>query len=54
MKVDGAIAGSIGIHPQEDVYAKNAELGCWLAEEYGKRYYDSSSIENDAIWICIL
>lgn len=26
--------GGIGIHPQNDIYKKNAELGYWLAEPY--------------------
>jgi RimJ/RimL family protein N-acetyltransferase len=26
--------GTIGIHPQQDVYRKNAELGYWIAEPY--------------------
>jgi ribosomal-protein-alanine N-acetyltransferase len=32
--VDNEVAGGIGVHPQQDVYRKNAELGYWLAEEY--------------------
>lgn len=31
---DGAAVGSIGIFRNEDVYAKTAELGYWLAEPY--------------------
>jgi [ribosomal protein S5]-alanine N-acetyltransferase len=34
IEVEGAAAGGIGLHQQEDVYAKNAELGYWLAEPY--------------------
>ncbi len=34
IEVDGAAAGGIGIHPQQDIYRKNAELGYWLAEPY--------------------
>ncbi len=30
--VDGEAVGSIGIHPQKDLYCKNAEMGYWLAE----------------------
>ena len=32
--VDGFSVGSIGIHPQTDVYRKNAEIGYWLGEKY--------------------
>jgi len=32
--VDGQAVGGIGIHPQEDIHKKNAELGYWLAEPF--------------------
>jgi ribosomal-protein-alanine N-acetyltransferase len=32
--VEGQAVGGIGIHPQEDIYRKNAELGYWLAEPF--------------------
>ncbi len=32
--LDGKAIGGIGIHPQKDIYRKNAELGYWLAEPY--------------------
>lgn len=32
--VDGEVIGSIGVHPQTDVYRKNAELGYWIAEPF--------------------
>ncbi|HEX8331906.1 MAG TPA: GNAT family protein [Segetibacter sp.] len=32
--VNNQAVGGIGIHPQGDVYNKNAELGYWLAEQY--------------------
>jgi RimJ/RimL family protein N-acetyltransferase len=34
IEVDGQAVGSIGIHPLEDIYRKNAELGYWLAESF--------------------
>lgn len=34
ISVDGEAVGSIGIFPQSDIHAKNAEMGYWLAEEY--------------------
>ncbi len=34
IEVNGEAAGGIGIHPQEDVHRKNAELGYWVAEPY--------------------
>jgi [ribosomal protein S5]-alanine N-acetyltransferase len=34
IEVDGEAAGGIGIHPQEGIMRKNAELGYWLAEKY--------------------
>ena len=32
--INGEVSGGIGIHPQEDVHRKNAELGYWLAEPF--------------------
>lgn len=30
--VDAEAVGGIGVHPQKDVYSKNAEMGYWLAQ----------------------
>lgn len=32
--VNGEAVGGIGIHPQDDIHRKNAELGYWLAEPF--------------------
>ena len=32
--VNGEAVGGIGIHPQADIYRKNAELGYWLGEPF--------------------
>lgn len=32
--IDGVAAGGIGLHPQKDIFYKNAELGYWLAEPF--------------------
>ncbi len=34
IEVDGKAVGGIGLHPQNDVMCKNAELGYWLGEKY--------------------
>lgn len=34
IEIDGQAAGGIGIHPQDDIHRKNAELGYWLAEPF--------------------
>ena len=34
IEVKDEAAGGIGLHPQEDVHRKNAELGYWLAEPF--------------------
>lgn len=34
IEINGEAAGAIGIHPQKDIYRKNAEMGYWLAEPY--------------------
>jgi [ribosomal protein S5]-alanine N-acetyltransferase len=35
--IDKEAVGSVGIHFQNDVYRKNAELGYWLSEKYWKQ-----------------
>lgn len=32
--INGQAVGGIGIHPQDDIHRKNAELGYWLAEPF--------------------
>jgi ribosomal-protein-alanine N-acetyltransferase len=32
--IGGEAVGGIGIHPQEDIHKKNAELGYWLGEPF--------------------
>lgn len=32
--VNGEAIGGIGVHPQNDIHKKNAELGYWLAEPF--------------------
>lgn len=32
--IEGQAVGGIGIHPQDDIHRKNAELGYWLAEPF--------------------
>ena len=32
--IDGEAIGGIGVHPQTDIFIKNAELGYWLAEPF--------------------
>ena len=34
IEVNGEAVGGIGLHPQGDIHAKNAEMGYWLAERY--------------------
>lgn len=34
IEVEGQAVGGTGIHPQQDVMRKNAELGYWLGEKY--------------------
>ena len=42
--INGEACGGIGIHPQEDIYCKNAELGYWLGEPYWGRGIITSAI----------
>ncbi|MDE3213864.1 MAG: GNAT family N-acetyltransferase [Bacteroidota bacterium] len=44
--LEGEAIGAIGIHPQSDIYRKNAELGYWLAEPYWGKGIMSSVIKE--------
>jgi len=44
IEVDGNAVGGIGIHPQQDILCKNAELGYWLAEKYWNKGIISGAI----------
>lgn len=43
--VDGSFAGAIGVHPQDDIFCKNAELGYWLAQDYWSRGIMTSAVK---------
>lgn len=34
IEINGEAVGSIGLFPQSDIHAKNAEMGYWLSEDY--------------------
>lgn len=34
IEINGEASGGIGLHPQQDINAKNAELGYWLGEPF--------------------
>lgn len=34
IEINGEAAGGIGLHPQTDIFQKNAELGYWLGEPF--------------------
>ena len=44
--IDGQAIGGIGIHPQEDIHRKNAELGYWLAEPFWGKGIISKAIKQ--------
>lgn len=46
IEIDGNAAGGIGIHLQDDIHRKNAELGYWLAEPYWGRGIISCAIKQ--------
>jgi [ribosomal protein S5]-alanine N-acetyltransferase len=43
--IDGQAVGGIGIHPQEDIHRKNAELGYWLGEPFWGKGIISEAIK---------
>ena len=44
--VDGKAVGGVGLHPQKDIYVKNAEIGYWLSEEYWGQGIMTSAIQE--------
>lgn len=44
--LDGEAIGAIGLHPQTDIFLKNAELGYWLAEKYWGKGFVSVAIKK--------
>ena len=42
--IKGESVGGIGIHPQDDIHRKNAELGYWLAEPFWGKGIMSAAI----------
>jgi [ribosomal protein S5]-alanine N-acetyltransferase len=48
IEVNGEAAGSIGVFQKDDVYAKSAEMGYWLAEPYWGRGIMTACIRQAA------
>lgn len=46
IEINGKVSGGIGLHPQADIYRKNAELGYWLAEPFWGKGIISSAIQE--------
>ena len=46
IEVEGSAAGGIGLHPLDDVYCKNAELGYWLGEPHWGKGYMSEAVKG--------
>ncbi len=46
IEIDQKASGGIGIHPQDDIFLKNAELGYWLAEPYWGQGIITSAINE--------
>jgi RimJ/RimL family protein N-acetyltransferase len=42
--INGEACGGIGIHPQDDIQCKNAELGYWLGEPFWGKGIITSAI----------
>jgi len=44
--INGQAVGGIGIHPQDDIHRKNAELGYWLAEPFWGKGVISNAVKQ--------
>lgn len=48
--VDDELVGSLGIIPGTDIYARSAEIGYWLGEEYWGRGLAAEALAGFAPW----
>jgi [ribosomal protein S5]-alanine N-acetyltransferase len=46
IEVEGEAAGGIGLHPQNDIQRKNAELGYWLAEKHWNKGIVTNAVKE--------
>ena len=46
IEINNEAVGGIGIHPQDDIHKKNAELGYWLAEPFWGNKIISKAIKQ--------
>lgn len=50
IEIEGEIAGAIGVHPQEDIFCKNAELGYWLAQPFWGKGVMTRAIQETVVY----
>ena len=50
IEYEGELVGAIGVHPQKDIMAKNAELGYWVAEPFWGKGIATESIRQIVIY----
>ncbi|MBP2832778.1 GNAT family N-acetyltransferase [Aquimarina sp. U1-2] len=48
--INNEACGGIGLHPQDDIHCRNAELGYWLAEPYWGNGIISSAIQQIVVY----
>lgn len=46
IEIEGKAAGGIGVHPADDIYRRNAELGYWIAEPYWGRGIATAAVKQ--------
>ena len=44
--IQGYVVGALGIHVQDDIACRNAELGYWISENYWNKGIISSAIQQ--------
>ena len=52
IEVDSEAVGAIGVVPENDVHAYNAEMGYWLGEPYWGRGIVSEAVAALTRWVC--
>jgi len=46
VEYNNELAGGVGIHPQSDIFCKNAELGYWIGKQYWNKGIASEVVKQ--------
>ncbi|MEL6672930.1 MAG: GNAT family protein [Bacteroidota bacterium] len=50
IEYEGRAVGAVGLHPQEDIFFKNLELGYWLGEPYWGKGLMTEAVRQTVVY----